>query len=67
MDANGFADVCVDTTGVPAGEVARLVRDRCRDWPGFGVIRGQPGAASAGPDRPAGSEADGSGGHVLLL
>jgi hypothetical protein len=52
---------------VPAAEVARLVRDRCRDWPGFGVVREQPGAAPAGPDRPAGSEADGSGGHVLLL
>ncbi|MBV9451967.1 MAG: hypothetical protein JO345_39390 [Streptosporangiaceae bacterium] len=23
MDASDFADVCVDTTGVPAGEVAR--------------------------------------------
>ena len=30
MDASDFADVCVDTTGVPAGEVARLVRDGCR-------------------------------------
>jgi predicted ABC-type ATPase len=72
MDASEFADVCVDTTGVPAAEVARLVRDRCRDWPGFRVIREQPGAAPAAPDRPAGSEADGgeadgSGGQVLLL
>jgi hypothetical protein len=33
MDVGGFADVCVDTTGVPAAEAARLVRDGCRDWP----------------------------------
>jgi chloramphenicol 3-O-phosphotransferase len=37
MHASGFADVCVDTTGVPAAEVARLVRDSCGDWPGFRV------------------------------
>jgi adenylylsulfate kinase-like enzyme len=67
MDASGFADVCVDTTGVPAGEVARLVRDRCRDWPGFHVLREQPGAAPAGLDRPAGSAAHGCGGQVLLV
>lgn len=35
MDASDFADVCVDTTGVAAAEVAGLVRDTCRDWPGF--------------------------------
>jgi hypothetical protein len=67
MDASEFADVCVDTTGVPAAEVARLVRDRCREWPGFRVAREQPGTAPAGPGRAAGSEADGSGGQVLLL
>ena len=50
-----------------AAEVARLVRDRCRDWPGFRVVREQPGAAPTGPDRTAGSEADGCGGQVLLL
>lgn len=72
MDASAFADVHVDTTGVPAGEVARLVRDRCRDWPGFGE---QPGAAVAGPvaagladsARPVGSPETGSGGRILLL
>jgi hypothetical protein len=67
MDASEFADVCVDTTGVPAAEVAWLVRDRCRDWPGFRVVREQPGTAPTGPDRTAGSEADGSSGQVLLL
>lgn len=67
MDASDFADVCVDTTGVPAGEVARLVRDRCRDWPGFRVAREHAGAAPAGVGRAAGSQAHGSGGQVLLL
>lgn len=67
MDASEFADVCVDTTGVPAAEVARLVRDRCRDWPGFRAVRGQPGAVPAGPGHTAGSEADGCGGQVLLV
>ena len=45
MDASGFADVCVDTTGGSAAEAARLVRDRCRGWPGFGLASEQPGAA----------------------
>ena len=67
MDVSGFAGVCVDTTGVSAAEAARLVRDRCRGWPGFGLVGEQPGAAPAAPDRPAASEANGSGGHVLLL
>ena len=35
MDASNFADACVDTTGVAATEVAGLVRESCRDWPGF--------------------------------
>jgi adenylylsulfate kinase-like enzyme len=35
MDESSFADACVDTTGVPAGEVAGLVRAACPDWPGF--------------------------------
>ena len=67
MDASDFADVCVDTTGVSAGGAARPVRDRCRGWPGFGAAGGQPGTALAGPGRPAGSQAHGCGGQVLLL
>jgi hypothetical protein len=72
MDASGFADVCVDTTGVPAAEAARLVRDACRDWPGFGAAPGEP----ANPANPAGpanlahlasQTANGAGGRVLLL
>lgn len=61
MDASGSADVCVDTTGVSAAEAARLVRDSCRDWPGFGqAARGPPGTGPVGL-------ADGAGGRVLIL
>jgi len=67
MDASDFADVCVDTTGASAGEVARLIRDRCRRWPGFGVTREQPSAASTGPSPPDGGQAPDRGGRVLLL
>src|ERR1700685_1180074 len=73
MDASDFADACVDTDGVPAAEVAGLVWDSCRGWPGFnGAIR-EPRAAPAGPDAAAGDAvkgnpgAAGSGGHILLL
>jgi hypothetical protein len=68
MDASGFADVCVDTTGVPAAQAARLVSDRCRGWAGFGEVAGEPpGAAPAVLARPAGGEAGAAGGQVLLL
>ena len=35
MDESSFADASVDTTEVPAGDVADLVRAACKDWPGF--------------------------------
>lgn len=58
MDASDFADVCVDTTGVAADEVAGLVRASCRDWPGF----------TGGADAQGGLEASWStGGTVLLI
>lgn len=63
MDASAWADVCVDTTGGPAAEVARLVRDRCRGWPGFGVAA-EPSGAAAGP---ASGPAQAPGARVLLL
>ena len=54
LDASDFADACVDTTDVPASKVAALVRERCRDWPGFlvSVWRGIAGSGhpSADPD-----------------
>lgn len=68
MDTSGLGDVCVDTTGMAPAEVARLVRDSCRDWPGFReVARERPGAAPAVLAGAAGSAADGAGGQVLLL
>lgn len=67
MDASDFADVFVDTTGVPASEVARLIRDRCRGWPGFGAVGGLPSAVPESQDPVAGSPAHGCGGQVLLL
>jgi broad-specificity NMP kinase len=35
MDESSFADASIDTTEVPAGDVAGLVRAACKDWPGF--------------------------------
>jgi predicted ABC-type ATPase len=65
MDASGFADVMVDTTGVRAVEVARLVRERCRGWPGFREVAREP--AGAAPAGPAGDAAEATGGEILLL
>ena len=67
MDASRFADVCVDTTGVPAAVVARLVRDSCRDWRGFRDAVGQQECAA--PASPGGAAEDGAHatGRVLLL
>jgi predicted ABC-type ATPase len=68
MDASAFADVCVETTGVPATDAARLVRERCAGWPGFGgVARDLPAAAPALLVGGAGSEAGSAGGRALLL
>lgn len=67
MDASGFAEVCVDTTGVPADRVALPVRAACACWPGFGGVAGEPGGAAASLGSGAGSEGDGSGGQVMLL
>ena len=56
MDESSFADACVDTTGVPAVDVPRLVRAACASWPGFtgpleaagGQVPVQPGPAAGG-------------------
>jgi len=62
MDASGFADLCIDTSGITAAEVARLLRQSCRDWPGFGG--GLPEARPVPGPPPS---ASGAGGEVLLL
>jgi predicted ABC-type ATPase len=57
MDASDFADVCVDTSGRPATEVARLVRERIAGWPG-----------PVGPSQPHQARPDTvADGPVLLL
>jgi broad-specificity NMP kinase len=72
MDASVFADVSIDTSGVPAGDVVELVRDGCRDWPGFGVpeptVRLRSTAATESGYAPITSTAaDGADGNVLLI
>lgn len=73
MDAAAFADVCVDTSAVPSGAVAGLVRDACHDWPGFREPAGDTGGtgedASGRRDerRGGGGAAGGVSGHVLLI
>jgi len=40
LDGSDFADVSLDTSGVPPAQVAVLVRGGCRDWPGFNETLG---------------------------
>jgi len=66
LDLSTFADACVETTNVPAHEVADLVRAACTLWPGFtGDLAGSDiiatEAASASDIR---AKADG---HVMLI
>ncbi len=73
MDASTVADVCVDTTRIPADEVAALVRERCSDWPGFAAARREPLTAAASLADPAGDRfiadraAEGAAGQILLI
>lgn len=59
MDASGFADVCVDTTGVSVAGAAQLVRDGCHGWPGWRNLdepaSQQPRLTRAGPAGIAGT------------
>jgi predicted ABC-type ATPase len=62
---------CVDTTGIAAAEVAALVRERCRDWPGFGS-GGEDGDGDEDSDEDSGDEdprdcSHEAGGKVLLI
>jgi broad-specificity NMP kinase len=72
MDASDFADVCVDTTGVTVAEVAELVRDSCRDWPGFSGSLSRAWLASGADamgrgDLKANGDAGGADGQILLI
>lgn len=64
MDRSDFAQACIETTGIPAAKVARLVRDACRDWPGFSDAIRQHGAFCTEGADPEVSDADG---HILLI
>lgn len=61
LDASTFADVWLDTTDLTAPEVARLVREHCRDWPGFRQPR--PENRLEPPKLSAGA----AGGRILLI
>ena len=71
MDATIFADVNLETTGVPAAQVAALVRETCRDWPGFGGAvrqsRSDTACAATGPGGRPGIGAAAASGHILLI
>jgi Mrp family chromosome partitioning ATPase len=64
MDDSVFADACVETTGVPSSKVAGLIRDRCRDWPGFSstFVRQDVPVPTNGY-----WETTGPDGHILLI
>jgi len=64
IDRSGFADVCVDTSGIPAARVAELVRDSCRDWPGFS---GSLPAPRREDDADRDLVADSADGEILLI
>ena len=71
MDASNFADVDLETSGVRADQVAALVRDTCRDWPGFGAAVTAPRGEAACPATGAGGDghlgAGAASGHILLI
>jgi len=57
LEASDFADVCVDTSGLSAAQVLRLVRDRCAGWPllprrGSDLADPEPPAAQPEPNEP---------------
>jgi len=71
MDASNFGDAEVETSGVPAGQVAALVRGSCPHWPGFLAGAATPSCDATGPDTETASRsrvgADALGGHILLI
>jgi molybdopterin-guanine dinucleotide biosynthesis protein len=68
MDASNFADVCVDTSGVAAAEVAGLVRNSCRDWSGFrGSLLSDRSATCTDTSGGNGVTADGADGKIMLI
>ena len=62
LDRSSFADACVDTDGLTVAEVARLVRERCGDWPPEPAAGDHADEAAQAP-----TLAGGAGGEVLLV
>jgi energy-coupling factor transporter ATP-binding protein EcfA2 len=81
LDQSSFADACVDTDGVRQGDVAALVRDACRAWPGFsahnavaGTEESELGGTGIGGAAAGGGGIDGTaaggtaaGGEIVLI
>jgi adenylylsulfate kinase-like enzyme len=61
MDESDFADVCVDTSGLPVAGATRLVRERIAGWP---ILTGPGRPCAAGLDEGLVTAADGP---ILLL
>ena len=47
LDRTSFADACVDTDGLTVAEVARLVKERCGEWPTEQVASTRKGISPA--------------------
>jgi hypothetical protein len=62
IDASNFCDVCVDTTGLPVGEVVRLVWERTAGWWSL-TGPAAPGNATELAEPPT----DGADGPILWL
>ena len=61
MDTTDLADVCVDTTGLPAAEVTRLVRECIAGWPSV------TGPSRPDQARPAEGAVTAADGPILML
>jgi hypothetical protein len=62
LDRSSFADASVDTDGLTAAEVARLVRERCGGWPPEHATAARVDSGALAPLPSAGA-----GGEVLLV
>jgi broad-specificity NMP kinase len=66
FDQSSFADACVDTTDVPQKDVAPLVRDACKAWPGFSADHA-PARTHRSELAGAGVDGAGADGEVMLI
>jgi phosphoserine phosphatase len=70
LDASNFADACVDSSGLPVNEVARLVRERTGGWPASAPGRSsdvpEPSAVTAASRSTASAQPEPSTGPPIL-